>query len=317
VRDVGDEVAAQRLDAPFALDRLPRDRALREAVTGALAGTPTESAELEVGGRTLALTARPLTGGGAVLALYDLTTQRRLEAVRRDFVANVSHELKTPLTVVGGFAETLLDDDVNDEQRRHFADAIVINARRMQRIVDDLLDLSRIESGGWRPNPGVVDLRTAAPEAMEVAQGVAERKGVVLALDVRDDARAVWADSTAIRQVIVNLVDNAVRHTTGAVALSVGPDGDEVVVRVDNDGPPIPEADRDSVFERFTRLQESRQRDTGGSGLGLAIVRTVAVAHGGSAIATQTPSGSCRFEVRLPADEGGGSVADRGGSAVG
>ena len=118
-------------------------------------------------------------------------------------------------------------------------------------------------------------------------------------------AARVLGDPIRLEQMVRNLVDNAVRHTTGRVALSVGTESGQVVVRVDNDGPPIPEDDRDSVFERFTRLQESRHRDTGGSGLGLAIVRTVAEAHGGTAITTQTSEGSCRFEVRLPA---GGDV---------
>ena len=106
----------------------------------------------------LALTARLAGGGGAVVAVLDLTATRRLEAVRRDFVANVSHELKTPLTVVGGFAETLTDEDLPLDRRRQFAETILANTRRMQRIVDDLLDLSRIESGGWVPKPVSIDV---------------------------------------------------------------------------------------------------------------------------------------------------------------
>src|SRR5437868_8887873 len=119
---------------------------------------------MSFGGRTLAVNARPLPDGGAVLALFDLTRLRRLETIRRDFVANVSHELKTPLTVIGGFAETLATDDMVPTQRQQFAETIRTNARRMQRIVDDLLDLSRIESGGWVPNPIMVDVRTVAAD---------------------------------------------------------------------------------------------------------------------------------------------------------
>src|SRR5690606_27933551 len=134
--------------APFPAETLPRDRALREALAAALHGESTEGVEVSVLGRTLTVTARPLAGGGAVIAIYDLTRLRRLERVRRDFVANVSHELRTPLTIVSGFAETLAAEDVPDEVRRQFAASINTNAKRMQRIVDDLLDLSRIESGG-------------------------------------------------------------------------------------------------------------------------------------------------------------------------
>src|SRR5581483_5103827 len=124
---------------PFSADRLPREPALRHALAAALGGQPIPPVELTVAGHVLALTARPLEGAGAVLALFDLTAIRRLEAVRRDFVANVSHELKTPLTVIGGFAETLVTDDLPPGQRAQFAEAIRANAERMRRIVDDLL----------------------------------------------------------------------------------------------------------------------------------------------------------------------------------
>jgi signal transduction histidine kinase len=136
---------------PFSADLLPRDPELRDRLAGALAGEPSEPTEIVLGGRTVMLQARPLRDGGALLAIFDLTTTRRLETVRRDFVANVSHELKTPITIIGGFAETLATDDPSADERRRFVEAILTNARRMQRLVDDLLDLSRIESGGWVP----------------------------------------------------------------------------------------------------------------------------------------------------------------------
>src|SRR6185437_5714760 len=199
---------------PFPVDHLPRDRVFRESVTSALAGGITEGAGVHVEGRTLALTARPLAVGGAVVALLDLTGTRRLEAVRRDFVANVSHELKTPLTVVGGFAETLTDEDLPPDRRRQFAETILANTRRMQRIVDDLLDLSRIESGGWVPKPIGVDVRVAAADAVLPSRAIAEAKGIALELCIKDDARLVVADPTALRQVLTNLVENAVRHTS-------------------------------------------------------------------------------------------------------
>ena len=153
-------------EVPFSVDRLPREGSLVRDVRAAMQGTPVETAELMVGSRTLALTARPLPNGGAVLAFMDLTARRRLETIRRDFVANVSHELKTPLTVINGFAETLADRHLPDDDRQRFAATIQSNARRMQRIVDDLLDLSRYESGAWRPDPAVVDVRVTTSEVM-------------------------------------------------------------------------------------------------------------------------------------------------------
>ena len=288
INAVGRQLLHVHDEPPFALDRLPRDRALREAVDAALDGRPTEGAELELAGHTLALTARPLPGGGAVLALFDLTQVRRLEAVRRDFVANVSHELKTPLTVVGGFAETLVDDEMPPDQRRHFAEAIVVNARRMQRIVDDLLDLSRIESGGWQPNPVLVDLNVVAPEALEAGRDAAERKGVSLELQLPADASHVWADPTAVRQIIGNLVDHAVRYTsTGAVTVfsERDPDGG-TWLGVRDTGTGIPSAHLPRIFERFYRVDPARSREAGGTGLGLAIVRHLTEAHGGRVDAT-------------------------------
>ncbi len=199
--------------APFPADRLPRDRTLREALAAALAGEPTEPTEITVDGQSMMLTARALGDGGAVLAVFDLTASRRVEAVRRDFVANVSHELKTPLTVILGFAETLAAGDVPPAQRHAFREAIQSNARRMQQIVDDLLDLSRIESGGWVPNPVAVDLRAVASEVSAGRLRAALEKGVRLSVEIPQEAETAFADPTAIRQVFANLADNAIRHT--------------------------------------------------------------------------------------------------------
>jgi len=292
---------------PFPLDYLPRERVFRESVTDALAGGVTEAAETTVDGRSLALTARPLAGGGAVVALLDLTATRRLEAVRRDFVANVSHELKTPLTVVGGFAETLTDEELPPERRRQFAETILANTRRMQRIVDDLLDLSRIESGGWVPKPVPVDVRAAAADAVLPSKAAAEAKGIAIELCVPDDARKMRADPTALRQVLTNLVENAVRHTAaGSVTVTThredgGPASDLAGARQTAGAPPAPATAVESgvwltvrdtgvgiaaehlprIFERFYRVDRARSREAGGTGLGLAIVRHLAEAHGG------------------------------------
>jgi signal transduction histidine kinase len=295
---------------PFPLDYLPRERVFRQSVTAALAGAVTEGAEATIDGRSLALTARPLAGGGAVVALLDLTASRRLEAVRRDFVANVSHELKTPLTVVGGFAETLTDEDLAPERRRQFAETILANTRRMQRIVDDLLDLSRIESGGWVPKPVVVDTRAAATDAVLPSKALAEEKGIALELFIPDDARSVLADPTALRQVLTNLVENAVRHTpTGSVTVTAQRENG-VSPSQDGDGsaPALPDVPQPGVwlvvrdtgvgiaaehlpriFERFYRVDRARSREAGGTGLGLAIVRHLVEAHGGRVRAESQP----------------------------
>jgi signal transduction histidine kinase len=288
---------------PFPADHLPRERMLREALAEALAGRATEEAvELRHDDRVLMLTARPLAGGGAVLAFYDLTPLRRLETVRRDFVANVSHELRTPLTVIGGFAETLADDDLPPAQRRQFAATIEANALRMQRIVDDLLDLSRIESGGWRPVPSRVDVAQAAEEAAAAARDAAATKGVALRVTPAADARLIFADPTAVRQVLSNLTENAVRHTAaGEVTVFTrrAPQGG-VWLGVRDTGSGIGPEHLPRIFERFYRADPGRSREAGGTGLGLAIVKHLAEAHGGEVRAESRLGVGTTIEVRFP-----------------
>lgn len=314
---------------PFPAEYLPRDRALREALAAALGGAlvggdpvangsgngsaaaepGAPAVELRVHGRTLALTARPLPAArGAVLAFHDLTAVRRLETVRRDFVANVSHELKTPLTVVGGFAETLADDPALAPAPRRFAQTIRASATRMQRIVDDLLDLSRIESGGWRPAPAAVDVLVAAADALGPARDAAAARGVALDVAPAPDAPCVYADPTAARQVLSNLVENAVRHTpAGRVTVFTRPDAatGDVWLGVRDTGVGISAAHLPRIFERFYRADPGRAREQGGTGLGLAIVKHLVEAHGGEVRAASTLGGGTTIEVRFPAPGGG------------
>ncbi|MBX3132496.1 MAG: HAMP domain-containing protein [Gemmatimonadaceae bacterium] len=283
INETARRLLGTRAPIPFPTDELPRDVALRDALQDAFAGETTEGVEIVIAGRTLNITARPLTGGGAVLALFDLTRVRRLEAVRRDFVANVSHELRTPLTIVGGFAETLVgEDDLPAEMRKGFAERILGNTRRMQRIVDDLLDLSRIESGGWVPNPQRVDVTAMAQDVFSAARDAATAKGLELRAEVAAEASSVYADPTALRQILGNLVDNAVRHTaSGSVVLFTEPHERGVVLGVRDTGVGIPLEHLPRIFERFYRVDPGRAREEGGTGLGLAIVKHLVEAHGG------------------------------------
>ena len=269
-------------DVPLPSTQLPRDRRLRETIVAALAGTTIDPVESDIAGRTLAITARPLRGGGAVVALLDLTPFRQLEHVRRDFVANVSHELRTPLTVISGFAETLEADALSEDHRR-FAGMIRSNAQRMRAIVDDLLDLSRIESGGWVPHPESMDIGAVAHEAVAPLRDAAAERDVDI-IFAFDDAPAMWADPMAVRQVLTNLANNAIRHTRrGTVTLFSRRDSRGVAVGVRDTGTGIPPEHLSRIFERFYRVDPGRARDTGGTGLGLAIVRHLAETHGGQA----------------------------------
>ena len=288
--------------APFSRDLLPRDAVLRAAVEGALAGMVTGPEEATVHERTVAVASRPLAAG-AVVTMLDLTVLRRLETIRRDFVANVSHELKTPLTAVGGFAETLLDDAIPADQRRRFVETIRDNAARMQRIVDDLLDLSRIESGGWRPNVGNVEVANVVREVFAAMQSTADAKGLRLVADVAPDATVVRADPTAFRQVVSNLVENAVRYTNeGSVTLRTRPAQQRGGVWVDvrDTGIGISAEHLPRIFERFYRVDAGRSRESGGTGLGLAIVRHLADAHGGRVEAASVVGRGTTISVYFP-----------------
>jgi signal transduction histidine kinase len=283
INDTGRRLLAIDRPIPFGIDFLPREAVLREAIMLALHGTETETEEVLIGDATLSLTARPLVNGGAVVALFDLTPIRKLEAVRRDFVANVSHELRTPLTIVGGFAETLQDPDIPAERRAEFARTIFTNTQRMQRIVDELLDLSRIETGHWKPRPEAVRIADLSAEIFGRVAASARAKGVAFDTTVGADAQIVYADRTALEQILLNLVENAIRHTGdgGRITIRTTRERDGVSLTVSDTGSGIPPEHLPRIFERFYRADAGRSREDGGTGLGLAIVRHLVEAHGG------------------------------------
>lgn len=274
---------------PFSLDLLPREPTLRNALSDTLRGIRSGPLEIGLNGRSLLLTACPLDHGGGVLALVDITATRRLEMVRRDFVANVSHELRTPLTVIAGFTETLAEEGVPAERRRQFGDMILSNTSRMQRIVDDLLDLSRIESGGWVPNPVLLDAATIVRETITAVRPAADAKGIVLEAHIDPAADQLFADKTALHQVLTNLLENAVRYTTrGAVKVLTSPATGGTSLSVADTGSGIAPEHLPRIFERFYRADSGRARESGGTGLGLAIVRHLVEAHGGRVEARST-----------------------------
>ena len=224
-----------------------------------------------------------------------------LESVRRDFVANVSHELRTPLTVVSGFAETLAEDDLNDATRKEFAGMIVSNTKRMQRIVDDLLDLSRLESGGWIPKPEYVDLAESIQEVVSSLKPALIENGPSIRTYVPPTAAKAFADRTAVRQILSNLVANAIRHTPeGVVTIFSEKDPQGVWLGVRDTGEGISEEHLPRIFERFYRVDSARSREEGGTGLGLAIIKHMAEAHGGRVRATSRVGEGTSIAVLFP-----------------
>ena len=287
---------------PFPRELLPREYALREAIEQAIAGESTAPAEVSLHERTVAVASRPLLTGGGVVTVLDLTTLRRLETIRRDFVANVSHELKTPLTAVSGYAETLLDEGIPPEQRRRFVETIHENATRMQRIVDDLLDLSRIESGGWRPNAIRIDVAGTVSDVFTAVHAAAAKKNLALVSRVAPGATDVRVDPTAFRQILTNLVENAVRYThAGSITVSTRPADGGMWLEVSDTGIGISPEHLPRIFERFYRVDAGRSRAEGGTGLGLAIVRHLVDAHGGRIEARSAIGQGTTISVLIPA----------------
>lgn len=266
---------------PFSpVGALIRQPELRELVESA-AVAPIRPTEVKVNDRFLVVASRARESGGALVTLLDITEIRRLETVRSDFVANASHELKTPLTAMRGFAETLLESDPPPDLRTGFLESIRDNSIRLQHLVDDLLDLSRLESGGWIANEDEVDAIELAREVWaEGFQDTAEERGI----EFRSKGGAlVLADERGLEQVFRNLFDNALRHGSegGRVRVSAVQSGPVTEISVSDDGSGIPAAVLPRIFERFFRADPARSRAEGGTGLGLAIVRHLVHAMGG------------------------------------
>ena len=297
-----------RLDSaatPPPLVELFHDKAARDLVEQVLAGRDVEQRELRLAERAVVVTGRPLPDGGTLLVLRDISQLRRLETVRRDFVANVSHELKTPLTAIAGYAETLVAEAEPESQPAQFATTIFTHARRMQRLVEDLLDLSRIESGGWQSHPEALDVAAAAREAWAPFAERAGDAGVEFSVVVMDGADRIVADPDGLRQVLTNLFDNSLRHMPrgGSLRVTAEPvagNGGGVALAVIDTGSGIPVEHLPRIFERFYRVDPSRSREQGGTGLGLAIVKHLVEAHGGSVTAESKLSRGTTIRLLFP-----------------
>ncbi len=236
---------------------------------------------------------------GALVVLHDITRLRRLEHIRRDFVANVSHELRTPLASIKGYAETLRDGAIEDKTHRlEFVKTIEEQAVHLSKLVDDLLDLSSIESGYRPPRLETLALLPLLQSAARDAAPAAAELGVRVSVASVDELPSARSDADQLRQVLANLIDNAMKYNEpgGLVELSARAEGGELIVSVRDTGVGIPDSDLPRVFERFYRVDKSRSRDAGGTGLGLAIVKHLVEAQGGRVwVESRQPGGSTFF----------------------
>jgi two-component system sensor histidine kinase SenX3 len=273
------------------------EKLLRFALTGSLV-----EEEVKLAGpppRVLIVRAMPLRDGGAMVTIEDITEQARLNKVRTDFVANVSHELKTPVGAISVLAETL-EGETQDELVLRLSGRMVSECERMARTIDDLLELSRIEMGG-EMLVAPVKLQQVVREAVERAQPLAEHKNIALKVDDKADA-TVQGDYFQLVSAVGNLVDNAVKYSEqgSSVEIDISSDASGAQVTVRDHGVGIPAESVERIFERFYRIDRARSRGTGGTGLGLSIVRHVATNHGGDvSVASREGEGST-FALHLP-----------------
>ena len=297
------------------IQEVVRNLELQQLVAGILAqGAPIEAEIiLTVGGqdRTLQASGTVLRGGdddhpiGAVVVLNDVTRLKRLESVRRDFVANVSHELKTPVTSIKGFTETLLDGALDDpEAARRFLRIVDGQADRLNAIIQDLLALSALEAGQeLRPPLEEADVCDVVSVAVEECATKAAARRIALR---RTCSGQVFAaiNPPLLEQAVVNLIDNAIKYSPEGsdVDVLLEERSDEIAIEVRDEGPGIARQHLPRLFERFYRVDKARSRDMGGTGLGLAIVKHIAQVHGGGvSVSSELGKGSI-FTLHLPLD---------------
>ena len=244
-------------------------------------------------------------GLGAVIVLNDVTALRRLEQVRRDFVANVSHELRTPITSIKGFVETLLGGALEKpEDARRFLEIVARQADRLNAILEDLLILSRTEAGEWQNEIRLerLPIREVIDAAITLCRPKASARGIEMTVACPEDLEA-RVNAPLLEQAVANLVDNAVKYSEPARSVHVEASQveGEVVIRVEDHGAGIPSEHLPRLFERFYRVDKARSRGLGGTGLGLAIVKHIAQAHGGHVGVESVPGKGSTFSIYLHA----------------
>jgi two-component system phosphate regulon sensor histidine kinase PhoR len=240
---------------------------------------------------------------GAVAVFHDISDIKKLESIRKDFVANVSHELRTPVTIVKGYAETLLDGvlETDPARARRFLEIIHSHSERLADLVGDLLTLSELESGKLTLELAPVTIEGAAIQAVKLLEQKARDKGIKLIPDDMQGLPRVLADRGRLEQVLINLIDNGIKYTPkeGSVTISAIDSGSMVKVEVKDSGIGIPAKDLPRIFERFYRVDEARSRDLGGTGLGLSIVKHIVQLHGGTVAVESIPGKGSTFWFTL------------------
>jgi two-component system phosphate regulon sensor histidine kinase PhoR len=299
-----------------------RQTELIESVRKILAGEPRVESEIVTGtlrqhffAATVA-SVRTTGADGAVLVLHDITDLRKLERVRRDFVANVSHEFRTPLTAIQGFAETLLAGALDDPQNRgKFLQIIVEHSRRLARLTEDLLMLSKMDADRLEFETRRIPVGPFIESCIETAQPRARDKDLRLSVNQANKIPDIAGDRRRLTEVLQNLLDNAIQYTPagGKIMVSAGVTGAEVVFTVSDTGIGIPLTEQPRIFERFYRVDVARSREVGGTGLGLAIAKHLVEGYGGRLWVESEVGHGSQFHFSVPIFDSGRGV-DRNGT---
>jgi len=285
--------------------RLPAIAGLVPAVLGGRTPDALQFSPPRDPSRTIMATAAPAAGAaqhGVILVLHDITELRRVDQIRRDFVANVSHELRTPLTAIRGYVEALSEEDSTPEDRRQFLDVIGRHTRRMERLVKDLLRLARLDAGQETLELAACDTRALLSGVVADVASAAEVRGQRVEVTVARGAETVRADPAKLHDAVRNLAANAIAYAPeqSTIRIEAAPAAaGRVAIAVADEGPGIPEDDLSRVFERFYRVDKSRARDPGGTGLGLAIVKHLVELHGGTVRAENGAERGARFTITI------------------
>ncbi|HKD49337.1 MAG TPA: ATP-binding protein [Candidatus Acidoferrum sp.] len=286
-----------------------RQTELIEAVRKVRGGPDAVHSEITIGTlrqRFFAVTVasvRAMETYGAVIVLHDITDLRKLERVRRDFVANVSHEFKTPLTAIQGFAETLLAGAMDDPQNRvRFLQIILDHSRRLARLTDDLLELSKMDADRLEMEIDPLSVSQFVQSCIETTQRSASEKDLRISVDLKTSLPEIAADRRRLAEVLQNLLDNAVQYTPpgGRITVSAASDGHQVEFTVSDSGIGIPKADQPRIFERFYRVDVARSREVGGTGLGLSIAKHLVEAQGGRIWVESEVGQGSQFHFTVP-----------------
>jgi two-component system phosphate regulon sensor histidine kinase PhoR len=288
-------------------DGIPKTLALTLDLPAPDGGLQTKHLEINIAGLRPAPDARPT---GALVVFHDMTDVRNLETAQRELLANVSHEFRTPLAIITGYVETLMDGALDDP---HMAQRSLLamhkNSSRLALLIDDMLTMSHLDARGKRLEFQPANLRDILHHVLENLAHTITGRGANVTVDWPDEAAHAEVDARRMEQVCLNLVGNALRYGGRTLHISASRRDDELCIRFADNGPGIPLSDQPRIFERFYRVHKDRSRDAGGTGLGLSIVKNIMEAHGGHVSLESTPGAGATFQICFPITQGAAASA--------